>query len=133
MPAIRIAITLAVFIGMGRPAAAFSGNSILEMCRTNPGLVAMYAAGISDAHDAAVNAFKLLRESAAGDQEADFLQSRTNLETVVVGHYCIPKGVTVGQVGDVFCKFLRENPVRRQYVAALLFSTAMTEAWPCSK
>ena len=127
MLAMRIAITLALLIGMDRPAAAFSGNDILDMCRTNPALVAMYAAGISDAHDVAVNNFKLLRESVEtdGGVGADF--------AVIVGHYCRPKGVTVGQAGDVFCKFLRENPARRHYVAAFLFSAAMAEAWPCGK
>jgi len=131
MPTVRVAITIALLMGMARPAAAFSGNSIFEMCRTNPERVAIYAAGISDAHDSAVNAFKLLHKSVAGDQDAGLPQATKNFETVVIGRYCIPEGVTVRQVGDVFCKFLRENPERREYVAALLFQTAMSQAWPC--
>lgn len=127
----RIAITLAVFVGMAPPAAAFSGNSILEICGTNAALVAMYAAGVSDGHADTVNRFKLLREKP--DLDADFVEGMKNLETIVTGHYCIPKEVTFRQLGDVFCKFLRENPAQREYVAALLFSTAMAQVWPCSK
>jgi hypothetical protein len=79
----------------------------------------------------AANTFKLMREKLG--READFVEDLKNVEAIVVGHYCVPEGVTARQVGDVFCKFLRENPERRHYVAALLFSAAMAAAWPCSK
>jgi Rap1a immunity proteins len=131
MLTVRIAITIALFIDMVRIAAAFSGNNIVEMCRTNPELVAMYAAGVSDAHSDTVWTFELIREKP--DLDEHLVEDLKNVETIVAGRYCVPEGATVRQVGDVFCKFLRENPARRQYTASLLFRSAMTEAWPCGK
>jgi hypothetical protein len=116
-----------------RPASAISGNSIEEMCRTMPELAAMYATGVSDAHAIAESEFKIIRESLGRGREAKFIEDMKNVETILLGHYCVPDGVTVRQIGDVFCKFLRENPERREYMASFLFPAAMSKAWPCSK
>ncbi|TQX90243.1 MULTISPECIES: Rap1a/Tai family immunity protein [unclassified Rhizobium] len=45
--------------------------------------------------------------------------------------YCLAKGVTAGQLGDVFCKYLQENPEHREKAAAGLAMVAFINAWPC--
>jgi hypothetical protein len=50
-----------------------------------------------------------------------------------LGGFCAPRGVTVAQVTDVFCMYLRNTPEERHTHAALLFSVAMKKAWLCKK
>jgi hypothetical protein len=44
---------------------------------------------------------------------------------------CEPAELTVRQVTDAYCTFLQENPEKRSAPATLLFSEAVTRAWPC--
>jgi hypothetical protein len=48
----------------------------------------------------------------------------------IVG-YCIPEHATLEQVTDVFCKYLKDFPEKRDGLPAILFSEALTKAWPC--
>jgi Rap1a immunity proteins len=45
--------------------------------------------------------------------------------------YCVPAGLTLKQVTDAYCRFLQDNPEKRSAPGALLFTEAMTGAWPC--
>ena len=47
------------------------------------------------------------------------------------GLFCLPRGVHVGQVGDVFCKHLRDNPGERHRPAHELAVNAFRSAFPC--
>jgi hypothetical protein len=49
------------------------------------------------------------------------------------GRFCEPNHVTVEQVTDIFCAFLRDVPERRSEPATFLFLDAMKRAWPCRK
>jgi hypothetical protein len=44
--------------------------------------------------------------------------------------FCTPTQVTVGQVTDVVCKYLADNPQHRHYGGALLVVHAIAEAFP---
>lgn len=50
-----------------------------------------------------------------------------------VGLYCLPEGVTLGQLRDVTVKFLNDHPERRHEKDTLLMLDAMSEAFPCPK
>jgi hypothetical protein len=47
--------------------------------------------------------------------------------------YCEPSNITVQQVTDIFCAFLRDSPQKRSDPAAMLFTEAMKRVWPCKK
>lgn len=46
-------------------------------------------------------------------------------------YFCVPSGVTVGQVKDVFVKFLAENPKSRHLSGDVLVMAALIQAYPC--
>ena len=46
---------------------------------------------------------------------------------------CIPTGVQAGQIKDVVCRHLANNPQTRQKPAFDLASAAITGAWPCPR
>ena len=48
--------------------------------------------------------------------------------------YCTPSaGGSIGQYVDVYLKFLRENPAKRNLPAIYLFHQAMADAFPCAR
>jgi hypothetical protein len=60
------------------------------------------------------------------DIEVDFALER------VVG-YCKPDRITLEQVTDVFCAYLKDNPAKRDGLPAIMFLDALKKAWPCPK
>jgi hypothetical protein len=48
------------------------------------------------------------------------------------GYFCIPKGVTNGQIKDVVCKWLEDSPAERHKPAAYLTITALGQTWACN-
>jgi hypothetical protein len=46
---------------------------------------------------------------------------------------CMPSGVTVGQMMDIFLKNLRERPERRADPASYIVMASMMDAFPCAK
>jgi hypothetical protein len=46
---------------------------------------------------------------------------------------CLSEGVTGGQMFDVVCKWLSENPKLRNKPAGLLVRGALADAWPCKR
>lgn len=45
--------------------------------------------------------------------------------------YCKPRKATLGQLVDITCKWLKENPAQRHRPAALVANMALAEAYPC--
>lgn len=45
--------------------------------------------------------------------------------------FCLPDRVKAGQIVDVVCKDLRDNPATRHQGAAGLVAVALSEAFPC--
>lgn len=45
--------------------------------------------------------------------------------------YCIPDGVTYGQMGRVLCRYLKDNPNQTHESMAALTAAALAKAWPC--
>lgn len=44
---------------------------------------------------------------------------------------CIPKGATSGQLVDIVCKSLSDEPENRHWAASKIVSSALTKAFPC--
>jgi hypothetical protein len=114
------------------PARAFySGNDVYDLCQTHRIAALAYVAGLYDeaAHAAwVIDGTRITifsnPQRDLSDRMADYALSR------VVG-YCVPRAATLDQVTDVFCKYLRDTPEERHGLPPILFSEALTKAWPC--
>lgn len=47
--------------------------------------------------------------------------------------FCIPDGVSNGQVGDIVFQWLEDHPEKRHYLASELVVVALSEAFPCNR
>ncbi len=108
--------------------AFYTGNDVYEWRRNDRRAAFSYVAGLFDsaAHAAAVidDTRNFGKDMPKNDAQVDFALQR------VVG-YCAPQRVTIEQVTDVFCVYLRDNPAKRDGLPATMFSEALTKAWPC--
>ncbi|UPK04517.1 Rap1a/Tai family immunity protein [Bradyrhizobium sp. 170] len=112
------------------PTAFYSGNDVYDWCRNDRRAAFSYVAGLYDsaAHAAAVidSGRHFGKDMPNNDIEVDFAMDR------VVG-YCKPDRVTLEQVTDVFCGYLKDNPAKRDGLPAIMFPDALKKAWPCPK
>lgn len=117
-----------------RAAGFYTGNSILPYCNNNMSHIYGYVAGVIDkANDDAdfigatyIGLFRELKDNQKFVVDIGKLQDQ-------VLHYCIPENVVLSQVGDVFCKYLKDKPEIRQNRADQLLSDALKAAFPCKK
>jgi hypothetical protein len=111
----------------------FTGNDMHLWCQSNRAMALAYTAG---AWDTSARTWIVLDNlmprgrSGAIDKES-MVAATVNLGKELLVGYCEPPRVTVDQVTDVFCAYLRDAPEERNVHAALLFNTAMKKAWPC--
>lgn len=68
--------------------------------------------------------------AAQQDVEGSTIQETMKAVTDLLG-YCTPNTVNSLQLTDVFLAYLRDHPELRHLPAQLLFTDAMTEAFPC--
>ena len=47
--------------------------------------------------------------------------------------YCLPEGLSGGDIMDVVVKHIRENPAQRAHAAAEIVTEALIKAFPCQK
>jgi hypothetical protein len=82
------------------------------------------------------------RKAARGDAVVQVMMEHFVIGVVETGHNlsvvykrpalaCFPTGATLRQIGDVFCKYLDDNPQERSVRASLLALTAFNRAFPC--
>ena len=90
--------------------AFLTGNDAYSWCQKDRLFAQGYAAGL---WDEAVHGSVVLGRAAFGE-------------------FCGPNNVTLDQVTDVFCNYLRDVPADRHKPAVLLFHTAMKKVWPCT-
>lgn len=105
----------------------FTGNGMYSWCQLNRSMAQGYTAGVWDQSARAWFYLDSLRN------QTGVLDARGVIGKEVLVGYCEPPHVTVEQITDVFCAYLRETPAERDIPAALLFSKAMKKAWPCKK
>jgi hypothetical protein len=74
--------------------------------------------------------------------QADRTQDRASFVNYVVGvidgqrgreGYCLPQGVTAGQMADVVGVFLEKRPEVRHWNGERLVAAALREAFPCAQ
>jgi hypothetical protein len=116
----------------------YGGNEFNTFCKKKDVLVYAYVAGTVDKAEAdqgvlTQKIIDTLGERQRGANGTDGTVSALGAALVSMKHYCIPKGVTLEQMGDVFCKYLAEKPAERQKAAAELLVSALNGAWPCVK
>lgn len=90
-----------------RSISFMTGNSLLELCRTQPEVAAVYTAGVVDG----INGVAALSDTAAP--------------------FCMPASVSNEQVKDLACTFAADNPDVRHYPASVFVQTSMMDAFPC--
>jgi Rap1a immunity proteins len=116
-------------------AGFYTGNDIARQCLSNKPFVSGYVSGAVD--KGIIDAPALYEfyietfDSKNNEEKNEKINKSLGEASVAIEGYCIPKGATVGQTGDVFCKYLEENPAQRQKNAAELLGSALKAAWPC--
>lgn len=107
----------------------FSGNDVHDWCQHDRKAARTYVAGLFDeaAHAAAVidGTRNFGKNMPRNDAQVDFALDR------VVG-YCTPDRANLEQVTDVFCAYLKDSPAKRDGLPPIMFSEALTKAWPCN-
>lgn len=93
-----------------------SGNDLKELC----GIAARGPRG---------NDLEPVKASFCQGFVTTFMLVGRHLEAPV--HFCIPKGVTLGQAIDVLLKYLNDHPSELHQPAELLTILAYREAWRC--
>jgi hypothetical protein len=94
-------------------AGFYTGNEIASQCRINRQFVSGYVSGTVD--KATIDAPALYEfyvdsfDPKNSDEKTQKINKSLGEASVLIEGYCIPKGATVGQTGDVFCKYLEEN------------------------
>ncbi|UFW83002.1 hypothetical protein BjapCC829_23745 [Bradyrhizobium barranii] len=129
------AVGMLVFLTNGSSEAGFyTGNTMLPYCHGNISHVYGYVAGVvdkamADADFTGATYIRLFRE--LKDHEG-FVTGVGKLQGQIL-NYCLPENVVLSQVGDVFCKYLRDKPEVRQNSADVLLHDSLKVAFPCKK
>jgi hypothetical protein len=99
----KLANLAMVLMTAASDAHASNGNDINQWCENDPAIALAYIDGIMDAY-------------------------------ATVGppiDYCPARDVTYGQVRDVVCKWVNNNPEERHRSGALLVPRALSTVWAC--
>lgn len=115
--------------------AETTGNELHRFCEPRSALLDGYVSGVVDKATVDIAALYDLYRVTLNISDAVARTERDahefNKAAVVISQFCVPKGATRGQVTDVFCKYLKDNPAERQKNATKLMVTALNRVWPC--
>jgi hypothetical protein len=115
-----------------QPNCFFTGNDIYEWCQRSRPMALAYTAGLYDEANHALFALENMRPLPSDSKGArSSPNAMIDYGVAQAANYCPPQHVTVNQVTDVFCAFLRDTPQDRHSLPAILFNNALTKAWPC--
>lgn len=111
----------------------WDGNEMHAFCADQYALVVGYAVGWSDKQERDTVAAMMsdINVSAAEGSSEAVKDSSRYAVLVARGGVCRPKGVTTGQIADVYCKYLGDHPESRHQLASDLLEKALSAAWPC--
>ncbi|MCK1742005.1 hypothetical protein IVA80_14255 [Bradyrhizobium sp. 139] len=108
----------------GAYADFFDGNDLHKSCLSNnQQAVSFYVAGVFDKSNADVAVTRFYVPASEVERNPS-LGSLAN----AIRSFCVDPNVSLGQVRDVTCKWLVENPARRHYTAALIVQTALAKS-----
>lgn len=107
----KIAHTAALFFFASQTAAIaggyfLTGNELLDMCKSSRLQASGYMMGFAEGYA---------------------IRDEMGAKPVV----CLPNSVMSGQVIDVVCRYLEQNPETRHWSAAYQAHNALVKAWPC--
>jgi Rap1a immunity proteins len=126
---IFLALTLPAFAGEVPAKTFFSGNDIYQWCQHDKAMAQAYVTGMYDgaAHGATVidSVFRHHGAMPNNDVEVDIALD-------LVAGFCTPEHVTVEQMTDVFCAYLKDNPAERNGLPSIMFNDALKKAWRCA-
>jgi hypothetical protein len=97
-----VAVMVVSVIGPAKAAAIYDGNEILFSCKKGNLKCIYYLAGVHDA--------------------------RNDLDSK---KYCMPDGVKLAELKEVFIKYAKENPEKLNFAASSVTINAFKKAFPC--
>jgi hypothetical protein len=125
----RMTLAAAMFIIPTMAAAGFyDGNKLHQACHESLSTVTGYLAGWYDTRDLDI---KRTRAAAKKTSDPGGTITLHILATDMGGGICLPENATLGQITDVVCKYLKDNPTMRHFTASSLTDIALREAFPC--
>jgi hypothetical protein len=131
----KLVIGSVLALASGEANAVFYGNDVHQWCRGNRSMTLAYAAALTDQAARSLHTLDVTLRSSPEQPRAknDLTDATLDLAKGLLVGYCIPDQVTMEQVTDVFCSYLRDTPQDRHVPAAFLFQHAVQKAWPCPK
>jgi hypothetical protein len=91
----------------------------------------------------ATNTFAFTYSARTGNEYYSFLKSPETVDSLMamefmfgvidtkITTYCIPSGVTPGQLQEIVTKYIEQQPEKRHLVAAMLIEAAIKKSFPC--
>jgi hypothetical protein len=122
-----LALTVPAIAGQVPDKSFFNGNEVYQWCQHDRVVAQSYVGGMYDmaAHGAvAIDGMRHHGGMPSDDSEVEFALER------VVG-FCKPEGVTLEQMTDVFCVYLKDKSAERNGLPSIMFNDALKRAWPC--
>lgn len=113
-------------------AGFWDGNFLYRNCQGDSGFVNGYVTGWIDKWGVDSYWVDSAWQDEKHDTGLDYVR-RTMLKGGIGRKICLPPKATSGQLSDVFCKFLKENPAKRADPADGLLGEALHDAFPCGK
>lgn len=110
-----------VLAGTGSGAVAQSGNQVLSWCK-------IFVAAKGEAFQAG-RCVGFMEGGRQGLEFAIFIAMK--LKGTDKPSFCVPDGVTNGQLGQVLIQYFERHPAELHEPAVGLFSSALVEAFPC--
>ena len=89
------------------------------------------------------NTFAYTYSAKTGNEYSSFLKSPEAVDSLMamqymegvidtkITTYCIPPGVTPGQLIEIVTKYIEQQPEKRHLVAAMLIEAAIKKSFPC--
>ena len=131
MKKILLVIAMILFMGGNAHSASFNflnymtGIRLLEWCEGNSFSCVVYIGGHVDSHH-----FHVQKQAFGSNLDGKEMHID---EIAKISGFCLPKEITVGQLGLVVTKYLKENPNLLHASASGLIDLALKESFPCSK
>lgn len=135
--------TLLLLLATTSQAGALTGEELLERCEAESdwysrGLCGGYISGLDRGYRLGRiwGAMQVLHGQRLEDwirsgEPEDGLGGEIDRVERSIRTYCLPDGLTRGELVDAVVRFLQDNPGLRHGEAELLVPAALARAWPC--
>jgi hypothetical protein len=124
----RYVVPILLLLSTQAQAGFYTGNDLFQYCRSYDPLVLGYLAGLEDAAERT----QLAEEYVLAQSSANYHGNEVVSTHKATHPYCLQSTVTLGQLSEVFCRYLEQFPSERHLTASALVSKALTQAFPCN-